>query len=176
MENLIKDLMLSMENFTEGTQQKIKSLKTEINNVNLQNSKLQIELNDRKKTFDDMEKNYNKMAKNHNVIIKEYKELKEENKNLKLSINNVNLQLNKAIKNTVLSKDNINREGRPKVLNDKEIEFVKDLYSEGLSYRKIAEKMDISHTTVAKVVKEEKEQNSTEKAKDQSIHLSNSFQ
>ena len=69
--------------------------------------------------------------------------LKKENDTLKTEIENIKDDI-------VLTKKQINYNGRPSELTDEDIEFIKNARSEGLSLRKIADMIDKSHTTVSR--------------------------
>ena len=71
--------------------------------------------------------------------------LKKENDTLKTEIENIKADI-------VLTKNQINYNGRPQELTDEDIEFIKNARAEGLSLRKIAEMIDKSHTTVSRVL------------------------
>ena len=71
--------------------------------------------------------------------------LKKENDTLKTEIENIKDDI-------VLTKKQINYNGRPSELTDEDIEFIKNARSEGLSLRKIADMIDKSHTTVSRVL------------------------
>lgn len=71
---------------------------------------------------------------------KEHLDLQEEHKKLKANI--------------VLTRDKINRDGRPKALTEEEVQLAKEQYMAGSSYRKIAEEMGVGHSTIARAVKE----------------------
>ncbi len=71
--------------------------------------------------------------------------LKKENDTLKTEIVNIKADI-------VLTKNQINYNGRPTELTDEDIEFIKNARAEGLSLRKIAEMIDKSHTTVSRVL------------------------
>lgn len=78
----------------------------------------------------------------HNKLENKYLELKEKHETLEKSV--------------VLTRDMINREGRPKLdLSQLDIEWIKEQRASGLSLRKIAEQLNISHMTVNNILKQE---------------------
>lgn len=74
------------------------------------------------------------MDQKQNMLNKKITDLEKENQEIKKSI--------------VLSRDKINKNGRPKSLSNYDIENIKLLRNEGNSLRSIAEKYQVSHTTI----------------------------
>lgn len=96
----------------------------------------------------------------YKVICKNLTELREELQGKYNKLENKYLELKEKHetleKSVVLTRDMINREGRPKLdLSQEDIKWIKEQRESGLSLRKIAEKLDISHVTVANVLKQE---------------------
>lgn len=79
------------------------------------------------------------MDKNQKDLDQQVKDLVEENKEIKKSI--------------VMTREQINRNGRPKSLTAADIENILNLRESGESFRAIADRYEVSHTTIRNALK-----------------------
>lgn len=151
--NTIYESISNMDKRAIETDEKINTLNELLVQEKQRNSDLENTLSKVKHELDEMEQKYDKLQKEYHQLGAKSVELAKDyrtNRALSEALAQEYKELSSSI---ILTREQINRDGRPKVLTDEEIEWIREQREQGRTLRSIAENLDVSHMTVSRALK-----------------------
>lgn len=154
MSELIDALNVIAKNYQQ-IEENSKILKEKITNLETINTTLQVQVNEYDDKIAEYETKITELNRNNIQLRNDFQKRSLELFNLENSNETLQKEVKRIKESIILSTENANRKGRESMLTDDDIAFIKQSRADGLTLRKIGEMIDVSHTTVANVLKSE---------------------